>query len=162
METQKSNSVPANNMLEFTDDERIIMKEIQKKFSDASRFRFDRVGSKFEKGNTYMVEFTTTELKKDFSWYYAHVDKNGCQLFADGDAAITYMQNLLDKKRTFLQRLGDFDILDFVGAIIALPIISAFVFIVVSSKGVDGAVSKELLTIVSLILGYYFGRNKTN
>jgi hypothetical protein len=162
METQKSNPEPSSNMLELSEDEKTIIKEVKKKFNDSSEFRFDRVGSKFEKGNAYMVEFTTKELKKDYSWYYAYVDNNGCQLFADGDATITYMQTMLDKKRSFVQRLGDFNILDLVGAIIALSIIAAFVHIVWSSKGAEGAVSKEFLTIVSLILGYYFGRNKTN
>jgi len=150
-----------NIQREFTEDEKTIIKEVQKQFNDAENFRFNRVGNKFEEGNTYMVEFSTKERRKDMSWYYAYVDKTECQLFDEGEEAIVYMQTLLDKRRSFLQRLRDFDFLDIVGALIAFPIIIAFVYIVVLSKGSQDAVSKELLTIVSLILGYYFGRNKT-
>jgi hypothetical protein len=146
---------------EFSEDEKTIIKEVQKKFYDADNFRFNRVGNKFEEGNTYIVEFITKDRSKNMSWYYAYIDKTECLLFDDGDETIVYMQNLLEKRRSFLQRLRDFDFLDIVGALIAFPIIIAFVYIVVLSKGGQNAVSKELLTIVSLILGYYFGRNKT-
>jgi hypothetical protein len=139
----------------------MIIKEIQRKYKDADDFRFDRVGNKFEEGNTFMVEYSSADIKKEHAWFYAYVDKTGCQLFTDGEAAITHMQTLLDQKRGFLQRVKDFDFLDIIGALIALPITVTFVVIVLRANGAENAVSKEFLTIVSLILGYYFGRNKS-
>lgn len=160
METKKNTPATAAIPPEMTADEKLIVREVQKKFKDAHDFRFDRVGNKYEEGNTYMVEYLTADLRKELSWHYAYVDPSGCQLFADGDAAITHMQTLLDQKRSFITRLRDFDILDLVGAAIALPIIGSFVYILFVTRGAEDAISKEFLTIVSLILGYYFGRNK--
>jgi hypothetical protein len=159
----KSIPMPAdpNAMMEYSDDEKTIIKEIQKHFNNAKQFRFTRVGNKFDDGNTFMVEFITPELNKSKSWYYAYIDKNGCQLFEEGDDLIVYIQAMLDSRRSLMQRLKDFDFLDIVGALIALPITIAFVYIVVTTRGSPDAISKEFLTIVSLILGYYFGRNKT-
>lgn len=163
MEPTKSSQVtPATNThREYTKDEKAIIEEIQKQYPDATEWRFDKVGSEFIEGNTYMVMFTTKDIKdKNNSWFYAYVDADGCRLLNTGDEAVVFMQGLLEKRRGFVQRLKDFDLLDIVGAIIAIPIIFTFIYIVIAAKGNSEAVSKEFLTIVSLILGYYFGRNK--
>ncbi len=146
---------------EYTKDEKSIIEEIEKQYPDARDWRFDRVGNEFIDGNTYMVAFRTKEIKNSAnSWYYAYVDSTGCRLLNNGDEAVVFMQALLEKRRGFLQRLKDFDLLDIIGALIALPIIFTFVYIVVTTRDTQNAISKEFLTIVSLILGYYFGRNK--
>lgn len=143
-------------------DEKLIVEAVQKLFKDASDFRFGRVGNQFEDGNTYTVEFTTKDIeKKDYSWFYAYVDASGCQLLKDGEDAIVFMQALLDKRRSFVQRLRDFDLLDIIGAVIAFMIVSAFVYIILVTRDSQNAISKEFLTIVSMVLGYYFGRNKS-
>lgn len=145
---------------QHTDDEKKIIEEITKQHKNAREFLFNRVGNKFEDGNMYMVTFIEKGSSRDMSWYYAYLDKGECQLFEEGDDAIVYMQNMLEKRRSILQRLRDFDFLDIVGALIALPIAGAFVYLVVSNQDSQDVISKEFLTIVSLILGYYFGRNK--
>ena len=139
----------------------MIEEEIKQQYKDVTNFRYKKVGEKFLDGDTYYVEYITPDLSKADSFYYAYINAEGCTLFENGDQAIVHMQTLLDKRKNFLQRLRDFDFLDIIGAIIALPIIFAFIYIVVAAKGDPNAVSKEFLTIVSLILGYYFGRNKT-
>jgi hypothetical protein len=151
-------SVPTR---EFTPQEKLIRDEIRKQFPNADHFRFDRIGTEFIDGNTYMVEFITPEIRNPSnSWFYAYVDSAECRLFNTGDEAVVFMQSLLERRRGFLQRLKDFDLLDIIGALIALPIVFAFVYIVITTRDAQNAISKEFLTIVSLILGYYFGRNK--
>lgn len=157
--TPNAQPVPTRD---FTPQEKLISDEIRKQFPDAHNFRFDRIGTEFIDGNTYMVEFITDDIKnKSNSWFYAYVDSADCRLFNTGDEAVVFMQSILEKRRGFLQRLKDFDLLDIIGALIALPIAFAFVYIVVTTKNdAQNAISKEFLAIVSLILGYYFGRNK--
>lgn len=147
--------------VQYTQDELAMIGEVHQRFPDASDWRFDKIGSEFIDGNTYTVYFATKQiLNKDNSWFYAYVDKSGCRLFNDGDQAVAFMQGVLERRRSFVQRLRDFDFLDIIGALIALPITFAFVFIIVAERGGEDAISKEFLAIVSLILGYYFGRNK--
>ena len=141
------------------EEERIIA-AIRKQNTKARNFRFKRIGNQFEEGNTYSVEYDAPDVLKDYSWYYVYITDKDCQILENGEDAIVYMQTLLERKRSFVQRLNEFDFLDIIGALIALPIIITFVFITVTSKTPQDAVSKEFLTIVSLILGYYFGRNK--
>jgi hypothetical protein len=142
-------------------DEKKIVDAVKKLYKGASDFRFDRVGNQIADGNTYMVDFKTKELGKAVSWYYAYVDSSGCQLLKDGEEAIVFMQNLLDKRRSFIQRLKEFDLLDIIGAGIAFLILVPFAYTLFITKGTQGSISTEFLTIVSLILGYYFGRNKS-
>ena len=146
-----------------TQQEQTIKEEIMKQVPKAQYFRFEKIGTEYIDGNTYMVEFTYFDKSKNKdvdSWRYAYVDSTGCRLFDSGDEAVVFMQGLLEKRRGFLQRIKDFDLIDIVGALIALPIVFTFVYIVISSKDTQNAISKEFLAIVSIILGYYFGRNK--
>jgi hypothetical protein len=144
----------------YTTEEERIIGAIQKQNNRARNFRFKRIGNRFQEGNTYSVEYDAPDVEKYYSWYYVYITDKDCQILENGEDAIVHMQTLLERKRSFMQRLNDFDFLDFIGALIALPIILAFVFVTVTSKNPQDAVSKEFLTIVSLILGYYFGRNK--
>jgi hypothetical protein len=146
-----------------TQQEQMIKEEIIKQVPTAASFRFEKIGTEYIDGNTYMVEFTFVDKNKKKevdSWRYAYVDSSSCRIFDSGDEAVIFMQGLLEKRRGFLQRIKDFDLIDVVGALIALPIVFTFVYIVITSKDTQNAISKEFLAIVSIILGYYFGRNK--
>ena|SRR6185436_6616595 len=157
--TPNAQPVPTRD---YTPQEKLIIEEIKKQYPDAHNYRFDRIGTEFIDGNTYMVEFITDDIKnKSNSWFYAYADSADCRLFNTGDEAVVFMQGLLEKKSSFLHRIKDFDLLDIIGALIALPIAFAFVYIVVTTRDAQNAISKEFLAIVSLILGYYFGRNKS-
>lgn len=150
----------AKSSVEEEKAKQLIEEEVKYQFKDASDFRFRRVGEDFLEGDTYYLEFKTKELARKDSYYYAYVNAEGCKLFENGEQIIVNMQGQLEKRKNFFQRLKDFDFLDIVGSLIALPIIFAFVYIVIAERGNSASVSKEYLTIVSLILGYYFGRNK--
>jgi len=143
--------------------EQQIIDEIKKQVPDAKLFRFEKIGTEYIDGNTYMVEFAffdKNKKKEIDSWRYAYIDSAGPRIFDSGDEAVIFMQGLLEKRRGFLQRIKDFDLIDIVGALIALPIVFTFVYIVITSKDPQNAISKDFLAIVSIILGYYFGRNK--
>lgn len=145
---------------EYTYDESAMIKEIRNRYRDATNWRFEKIGLEFIDGNTYTVWFTTKDVPDiNNAWFYAYVDKSGCRLFDDGDQTVAFMQGILEQRRNFWQRIKDFDFLDIIGACIALPIIFAFVYIIMTAKGTADAIGNEFLTIVSLILGYYFGRN---
>jgi hypothetical protein len=141
--TPNAQPVPTRD---YTPQEKLIIEEIKKQYPDAHNYRFDRIGTEFIDGNTYMVEFITDDIKnKSNSWFYAYADSADCRLFNTGDEAVVFMQGLLEKKSSFLHRIKDFDL----------------VYIVVTTRDAQNAISKEFLAIVSLILGYYFGRNKS-
>jgi hypothetical protein len=147
--------------LRSTPQEQRIQEEIKKQVPSADSFRFEKIGTEYIDGNTYMVEFTFKDKNQKVvdSWRYAYIDSSDCRLFDSGDEAVVFMQGLLEKRRGFLQRIKDFDLIDVVGALIALPIVFTFVYIVITSQDTQNAISKEFLAIVSIILGYYFGRN---
>ena len=91
---------------------------------------------------------------------YGDIRDYAVKLFENGKQTIVHMQGQLEKRKNIVQRLKDFDFLDIIGSLIALPIIFSFIYIVIVERGNPASISKEYLTIVSLILGYYFGRNK--
>lgn len=138
----------------------LIEKEVKSLYTDATDFRYERVGEDFLDGDTYYLEFKSKGISKKDSYYYAYINTEGVKLFENGKQTIVHMQSQLEKRKNVIQRLKDFDFLDIIGSLIALPIIFAFIYIVIAERGNATSVSKEYLTIVSLILGYYFGRNK--
>lgn len=138
----------------------LIEREVRSLYKDAGDFRFERVGEDFLDGDTYYLEFKSRGISQKDSYYYAYSNVEGVKLFENGKQTIVHMQAQLEKRKSFIQRLKDFDFLDIIGSLIALPIIFAFIYIVIAERGNPTSVSKEYLTIVSLILGYYFGRNK--
>ena len=148
--------------LNVSEDEakQMIEKEVKSLYPDATDFTFKIVGENFLDGKTYYTGYKTKQLSRNNSFYYAFISSDGCTLLDDGEEVIIHMQNLLEKRKSITQRLKDFDLLDIIGAIIALPLIFAFIYIVITSRGNPDSVSKEFLAIVSIILGYYFGRNK--
>ena len=65
--------------------------------------------------------------------------------------------NAIDKKRTFLQKINDFELNELVASFIAIVLVIVFVSLLLFS-GVDKA--KEILPLFSMVLGYYFGQSK--
>lgn len=138
----------------------LIENEVKSLYKDAHDFRYERVGEDFLDGDTYYLEFKAKGISSKDSYYYAYINAEGVKLFENGKQTIVHMQGQLEKRKNIVQRLKDFDFLDIIGSLIALPIIFSFIYIVIIERGSPESISKEYLTIVSLILGYYFGRNK--
>ena len=91
------------------------------------------------------------------SYFYAYVKDNECNIYEDGIAIIEWWMNAIDKKRTFLQKINDFELNELVASFIAIVLVIVFVSLLLFS-GVDKA--KEILPLFSMVLGYYFGQSK--
>ncbi len=137
-----------------SDEERIIT-EIKKMHPDADHFSFEKVGGLFIGGQAYYVDFQSPTVEEPF--YYALVDKDGVTIYTDGIEVLKALQAILDKRRSFWQRISDFDFTDAVAAVIAILVSLTFVGLMIFRT--DGA-GKEFLAIFSLIVGYYFGKQK--
>lgn len=99
-------------------------------------------------------------------FFYVLVDaKNEVHLYDDGVEVIRGLNTILQRKKTFLQRLAEFSLVDVVGAVIALFITVAFVgrylvqyksgnIVIEPNPGID----KDLVSIFTVVVGYYFGR----
>lgn len=113
-----------------------IEKEVKSLYKDANEFRYERIGEDFLDGDTYYLEFKSKGISKKDSYYYAYIDAEGVKLFENGKQTIVHMQSQLEKRKSVIQRLKDFDFLDIIGSLIALPIIFTFIYIVIAEKGI--------------------------
>jgi hypothetical protein len=136
--------------------EELIISKIKKIHPDADRFQIQEVGSPFIGGQAYYIEFHSPTVGADEAFFYAFVANGACSLYEDGLEVIKALEERLERRRSFWQRISDFDFTETVGAIIALMIALTFVIMLVIK--VDP--SKEFFALFSLIVGYYFGRNK--
>ena len=126
---------------------------IMGEYPDATKIRYHVVVSHFLDGNVYYAEFKE-DGKEDFC--YLFVTDSEVRLYDDGESVIKGLQVILDRRRSPLQRMGEFTLTEFIGAIIAISVTVAFIYLSISNGP-----SKEFLGIFSLIAGYYFGKNVT-
>ena len=99
------------------------------------------------------------EWEVDF--FYALVRGDEVQLYDDGVEVIRALNIMLERKRTFSQRFSDFSLVDAVGALIAAFVTMTFVLrYALASRGiaVNDTIDKDLVSIFTVIVGYYFGR----
>jgi len=109
----------------------------------------------FLDGEVSYVEFDSDNFETEDSFYYVLVTKEQVRLFDDGMQVIQVLKTMLDRRRTFWQRLTEFTFTEFVAALIAGILTLAFVRALLSSNTAN---VKELSAIVAVIVGYYFGR----
>ena len=82
----------------------------------------------------FMLQYNETEVNKENSFYYVRVDSRGeIKLYDDGISVIEGLLAILEKRRSLLQRLGDFTFFDFIAALIALVVTCTFVYLVIKS-----------------------------
>lgn len=99
-------------------------------------------------------------------FYYAVVDPAGeVLLYDDGIEVVRGLNTILQRKKTILQRFADFSLVDVVGAIIAFLITLTFVarYLLQYRTGqvaadAEPGLDKELVSIFTVVVGYYFGR----
>ncbi len=139
----------------------IVEEEVKRTYQHSGEVKIAEIGLEMPEGNTFYAEFNNGE-SDDFC--YAFVQKNGeCRLFDDGETLVRFFQGLLDKKRSILQRFSEFNFNDFIGAFIAFAVIGSFTILIMHASWNgnlgDQTISKEYLAIVSIVLGFYFGRS---
>ncbi len=113
--------------------------------------------SDFLDSTVYYVDFTSKDYEdQSDAFYYALVEKDGqVKLYDSGIDAIRKFQDLLDKRRNLLQRLGDFQLIEIIAAIIALGVTLVFIYLSITSS----PLTTEFIGIFGIIVGYYFGKN---
>jgi hypothetical protein len=145
-----------------TELDQIVTEAVKKEYSDPTAFKVVEIGFDMPEGTTLYADFKV-DGTDDFS--YAFVEPDGkCRLFDDGEGMVRFLQLLLDKKRSLWQRFNELNFNDLIGAFIAFVIIGSFAVLVIHTgwQGSLGGntISKEFLAIVSVVLGFYFGRSR--
>jgi hypothetical protein len=145
-----------------TELDQIVTEAVKREYRDPTEFKVVEIGFDMPEGTTLYAEFKAAG-KDDF--IYALVEPDGsCRLFDDGEAMVRFFQALLDRKRSLWQRFSELNFNDLIGAFIAFVIIGSFAVLVIHA-GWQGnlsgnTISKEFLAIVSVVLGFYFGRSR--
>lgn len=134
-----------------------ILSEVEKHFPAAKNAKVILAVDKFLLGPVYYIEWNDSGEDDDNCFCYVLAHKE-IEIYDDGIQIIQRMKQILDEKRTFLQRLGEFGFNDVVGAAIALMVI--FFFFASSYYEKALTIDKELLGFLMLIAGFYFGKGK--
>jgi hypothetical protein len=128
---------------------------IKEKYPEAKEILIQSVLEQFLEGSVYYAEFVVDGEESEDCFYYIFIEGNNVELLEDGIETIKHLQLELDKRRNIIQRLNEFSLFDLMGAVIASLVTLAFLFLVLK----DGAnISKEMLAIFSIVIGYYFGK----
>ncbi|MBI5932382.1 MAG: hypothetical protein HY867_01640 [Chloroflexi bacterium] len=152
--------------------EKAVVDAIQKGFPGSTDFVLADIGIKMAEGVSMYAEFKRLSdnpadakrgrMQEDFC--YVIVFPNGdTKLLDNGEELVLYFQALLDRKRTVWQRFSELNFNDMIGAFIAFAVIGGFTFLIIHAAlnniPPEDWISKEFLAIVSMVLGFYFGRN---
>jgi hypothetical protein len=127
---------------------------IKRQYPNATDIRMQEVVSHFLDGCVYYADFKVAD-NEDFCYVFA--TNSNVDIYDDGVSVIKDFKTRLDERRGIWQRLGEFSLTEFIGAIIAICVTVAFVYL----SATKGELNKEFLGVFSLIVGYYFGRGVT-
>jgi hypothetical protein len=108
--------------------------------------------SHFLGGSVYYAGYKLA-AKDDFC--YLFVANDNARIFDDGLSLIREFKARLDQERTIWQRLGEFKFSELIAGMIALAITLAFIALSIYKRELD----QDFLAVISLVAGYYFGRN---
>jgi hypothetical protein len=141
--------------------ESIVIEEVKKGYIDAENIKVCEIGFEMPEGKALYAEFKD---KKGENFCYALVPPDRkCILFNDGEELVRFFQNLLDRKRSLWQRFSEINFNDMIGAFIAFAIVGSFAVLVIHAGWIgnmkEDTISKEFIAIVSMVLGFYFGRS---
>lgn len=132
-----------------------LMALVRARFPKADNFT-DQVSLTLPEGTIHYVEFDHGEGdERDF--YYFLTSPSGVTLLEDALDALVKVQNLIERRKSFWQRITEGSLSDLVASLIALTVTFGFVL----HTAVKGTPDQSLLAIFTLVLGYYFGK-KTN
>ena len=148
---------------EKTELDQIVAEAVKNEYPNPTTdFKIAEIGFDMPEGTMLYADFKAN-AEDDFC--YALVKPDGtCKLFDSGEEMVRFFQSLMDRKRSFLQRFSELNFNDLIGAFIAFVIIGSFAVLIVHG-GWNGSlsgdtISKEYLAIVSVVLGFYFGRSR--
>jgi len=132
-----------------------IMALVRARFPEADNFT-EQVSLTLPEGTIYYVEFDHGENdERDF--YYALTGASGVTLLEDALDGLVKVQNLIERRKSFWQRITEGSLSDLVASIIALTVTLGFLV----HTAVRGTPDQSLLALFSLVLGYYFGKKTT-
>lgn len=151
---------------------KLVMEAVPKEYPGAKDIVVSEVGVKTAEGTAMYADFNRPadkpedakkgKLVADFCYAMVFAD-GGVNLMDDGEDLVRFFQTLLDRKRSLLARFSELNFNDLIGAFIAFAIVGTFAFLVIyaaaGGRPTGEWVSKEFLAIVSVVLGFYFGRN---
>lgn len=152
--------------------EKSVLDAVVKGFPGATDIVLADIGINMAEGVSMYAEFKRLaddpadakkgRMEEDFC--YVIVFPNGdTKLLNNGEELVLYFQALLDRKRTVWQRFSELNFNDMIGAFIAFAVIGGFTFLIIRASlnniPSEDWISKEFLAIVSMVLGFYFGRN---
>lgn len=136
----------------------LIRDRIKSSFPTADHFTFELASQDILGNQIYYVEWVSPKRSGGDTLCYALVDKKGqLRIFDDGITAVQYIHDMLEKRRSLIQRLSEFSLFELVAAVIALGVTATVVYQVLAT----GQVTQELVGIFGIILGYYFGKTVT-
>jgi hypothetical protein len=134
----------------------LIRDRIKSSYPKAKDFTFELASQDILGSQIYYVTWVSPKLSKDETLCYALIDKKGqLRLFDDGVLAVQFVHDMLERRRSLIQRLSEFSLFELVAAIIAMCVTGMIIFQVLQK----GALTQELVGIFGIILGYYFGKN---
>lgn len=133
------------------------------------RVTIQTVETQFDIGRVYYAEFDTDEPDdgdedeeaEEENFFYALVTGSEVALYDDGIQVIQALNTELQRKKSFWQRFGTFTLVDAVGASIAILVALTFVGSTAAQclrPTNDTSIYRDLASIFTVIVGYYFGR----
>jgi hypothetical protein len=140
----------------MSDQKRVEETIVSQGDSTAKEFRHNIVEPDFLGGAVSYVEFASEQFDENDAFYYVLTTKDQVRLFDDGMQVIQVLKTMLDRRRTFWQRLTEFTFTEFIAAMIASVLTLAFVLALFSEQA--ASIVEKLSSIVAVIIGYYFGR----
>jgi hypothetical protein len=142
--------------------ENIVIEEIKKGYVDVEDIKVVEIGFEMPEGKALYAGFKDKDGPGNFCYALVSPDHQ-CKIFNDGEELVRFFQNLLDRKRSLWQRFSEINFNDMIGAFIALAIVGSFAVLVVRAGWIgtlsENSISKEFIAIVSMVLGFYFGRS---
>jgi len=122
----------------------------------ANNFAYELSSDETLGSQIWYVEWKSKKLGKDEALYYITINKNNViHFYDDGVAAAKSIYDMIEKRRSIIQRLSEFTLVDLIAAFIAIVVTIAFVM----QLTIKGSLGQEMIAIFGIILGYYFGKN---
>ena len=137
-----------------------IRAEVESSYGKLNSIETRQVVSNFLSGAVYYAEFelaAATPTSDTFCYLFVPAkETDRPEISDDGVDLVKYLQNMMDRRRSILTRIGDFSLNEMIGAIIAICVTAGFIWALYNGT-MDN--NKQLVAVFTLVLGYYFGKS---